>query len=86
MNACRREIAEELGLRDLALQDVLAIHSLSPHHPDIKPGMPCPGEIRYIFDGGTLTPDEVQAIRLPPRNFPSSPSSRPGMRCNVYSP
>ncbi|MEU9059104.1 NUDIX hydrolase [Streptomyces sp. NPDC048430] len=69
LNACRREIAEELGLQDLALPDVLAIHSLSPHHPDIKPGMPCPGEIRYIFDGGTLTPDEVQAIRLPPKEL-----------------
>ncbi|WP_245766827.1 NUDIX hydrolase [Streptomyces colonosanans] len=65
LDAGRREIAEELGLQDLALPRVLAVHSLSPHHPDIRPGMPCPGEIRYIFDGGTLTPDQVQAIRLP---------------------
>ncbi|WP_406484838.1 NUDIX hydrolase [Streptomyces sp. NBC_01563] len=69
LDACRREIAEELGLQDLALPDVLAVHSLSPHHPDIKPGMPCPGEIRYIFDGGTLTPNEVGTIRLPPKEL-----------------
>ncbi|TLQ42564.1 NUDIX hydrolase [Streptomyces marianii] len=63
--ACRREITEELGLPDLALSSVLAIHSLSQHHPDIGPGTPCPGEIRYVFDGGTLTPDQAKAIRLP---------------------
>ncbi|WP_406723963.1 NUDIX hydrolase [Streptomyces sp. GD-15H] len=62
---CRREITEELGLADLPLSGVLTVHSLSPHHPDIQPGMPCPGEIRYVFDGGTLTPDQVEAIRLP---------------------
>ena len=65
LDVCRREIAEELGLQNLAFPRVLAVHSLSPHHPDIRPGMPCPGEIRYIFDGGTLTPDQVQEIRLP---------------------
>ncbi|MEV8363484.1 NUDIX hydrolase [Streptomyces niveus] len=64
-DACRREIAEELDLQDRALPRVLAVHSLSPHHPDIRPGMPCPGEIRYIFDGGTLTPDQIQRISLP---------------------
>ncbi len=63
--ACRREITEELGLPDLPLSGVLAVHSLSPHHPDSQPGMPCPGEIRYVFDGGSLTPDQVEAIRLP---------------------
>ncbi|WP_258308846.1 NUDIX hydrolase [Streptomyces sp. NWU339] len=62
---CRREITEELGLPDLPLANVLAVHSLSSRHPDIQPGMPCPGEIRYVFDGGTLTPDQAQAIRLP---------------------
>lgn len=63
--ACRREITEELGLADLALSGVLAMHSLSPHHLDIRPGTPFPGEIRYVFDGGTLTPDQANAIRLP---------------------
>jgi 8-oxo-dGTP pyrophosphatase MutT (NUDIX family) len=62
--ACQREVTEELGL-DLDLSDVLAVHSLSPHHPDIRPGTPFPGEIRYLFDGGTLTPEQVEAIRLP---------------------
>ncbi|MFB7652967.1 MULTISPECIES: NUDIX domain-containing protein [unclassified Streptomyces] len=61
---CRREITEELGL-DLPLSAVLTVHSFSPHHPDLQPGTPCPGEVRFVFDGGTLTPDQVEAIRLP---------------------
>ncbi|MFH9474417.1 NUDIX hydrolase [Streptomyces globisporus] len=64
-DACRREISEELGLTDLPLSRVLAVHSLSPHHAGTRPGAPCPGEIRFVFDGGTLTPDQTKAIRLP---------------------
>ncbi|WP_435058139.1 NUDIX domain-containing protein [Streptomyces sp. bgisy060] len=61
---CRREITEELGL-DLPLPAVLAVHSLSTRHPDLQPGTACPGEIRFVFDGGTLRPDQVEAICLP---------------------
>ncbi|MET7290824.1 NUDIX hydrolase [Streptomyces griseoloalbus] len=61
---CRREITEELGL-DLPLSAVLAVHSFSHDHPDLQPATPCPGEVRFVFNGGTLTPDQVQAIRLP---------------------
>lgn len=64
-DACRREITEELGLPNLPLASVLAVHSLSSHHAAIRRGIPCPGEIRYVFDGGTLTPDQAKAIRLP---------------------
>ncbi|MFM9607246.1 NUDIX hydrolase [Streptomyces niveiscabiei] len=59
--ACRRELAEELGLPDLPLSAVLAVHSLSSQHP----GTPGPGEVRFVFDGGTLTPGQVETIRLP---------------------
>ncbi|MGW0937771.1 NUDIX hydrolase [Streptomyces sp. NPDC002666] len=62
---CRREITEELGLADLPLTRVLAVHSLSPHHHDLQLGPPCPGEVRFVFDGGSLNPDQVEAIRLP---------------------
>ncbi|MFC7994013.1 NUDIX domain-containing protein [Streptomyces pilosus] len=61
---CRREITAELGL-DLPLSAVLAVHSFSAHHPDLQPGTHRPGEIRFVSDGGTLTPDQVEAIRLP---------------------
>ncbi|MEU4657811.1 NUDIX hydrolase [Streptomyces sp. NPDC023723] len=61
---CRREITEELGL-DLPLSGVLAVHSFSPHHPDLQPGTHCPGEVRFVFDAGTLTAEQVRAIRLP---------------------
>ncbi|WP_181801839.1 NUDIX hydrolase [Streptomyces shenzhenensis] len=63
--ACRREITEELGLTSLPLSGVLAVHSLSPHHPDSQHSTRFPGEIRFVFDGGTLTPDQAEAIRLP---------------------
>ncbi|NEB88929.1 NUDIX hydrolase [Streptomyces anulatus] len=62
---CQREITEELGLADLPLARVLAVHSLSPRHPDVQTNTPFPGEIRFVFDGGTLVPDQVEAIRLP---------------------
>ncbi|MFH9038070.1 NUDIX domain-containing protein [Streptomyces sp. NPDC017966] len=65
---CRREITEELGL-DLPLSAVLAVHSFSQNHPDLQPGTPCPGEVRFVFDGGTLTPAKVKAIRLPPKEL-----------------
>ncbi|MGQ4453213.1 NUDIX hydrolase [[Kitasatospora] papulosa] len=61
---CQREITEELGLV-LPLSAVLAVHSFSQHHPDLEPGSSCPGEVRFVFDAGTLTPDQVEAIRLP---------------------
>ncbi|MFD4022341.1 NUDIX domain-containing protein [Streptomyces sp. NPDC058576] len=61
---CRREITEELGL-DLPLSAVLAVHSFSQHHPDLEPGTSCPGEVRFVFDAGILSPDQVEAIRLP---------------------
>ncbi|MEV7706988.1 NUDIX hydrolase [Streptomyces sp. NPDC088922] len=65
LDTCRREITEELGLSNLPLTSVLAVHSLSSHHADLRPGMSCPGEICYVFDGGTLTADQAEAICLP---------------------
>ncbi|MFI0721892.1 NUDIX domain-containing protein [Streptomyces sp. NPDC021224] len=66
---CRREIAEELGLTDLPLGGILAVYSLSPGRSDAQPGALFPGEIRFVFDAGTLTPDQVKAIRLPPQEL-----------------
>ncbi|MFJ6433326.1 NUDIX hydrolase [Streptomyces sp. NPDC091416] len=62
---CRRELTEELGLADLPLARVLAVHSLSSHHHNVQPGPSGPGEVRFVFDGGSLTPDQVKTIRLP---------------------
>ncbi|MFE8012340.1 NUDIX domain-containing protein [Streptomyces antibioticus] len=53
---CRREITEELGL-DLPLSAVLAVHSLTPHRPGLQPETRCPGEIRFVFDGGAARPE-----------------------------
>ncbi|MGW1185695.1 NUDIX domain-containing protein [Streptomyces drozdowiczii] len=58
-----RKLAERVESRQRNHRD--APLSLSPHHPDLAPGTPCPGEVRFVYDAGTLTPDQVRAIRLP---------------------
>ncbi len=61
---CRREITEELSLV-LPLSAVLAVHSFSSYHPDLAPRSTSPGEVRFVFDAGTLRPNQVEAISLP---------------------
>ncbi|MEU2466701.1 NUDIX hydrolase [Streptomyces sp. NPDC012486] len=62
---CWREITEELGL-DLPLSAVVAVHSFSAHHPALQPGTIYPGEVRFVFDGGRLSADQLGRIRLDP--------------------
>ncbi|GAA2663746.1 NUDIX hydrolase [Streptomyces lunalinharesii] len=62
--ACRREITEEIGLERVPGR-LLAVHWLPPNHPDIDAGIQLPGEIRYLFDGGTLADDEITDLRMP---------------------
>lgn len=59
-----REVHEELGL-ERGLGRVLAVNWLAPGHRDVAANMPFPGEVRYVLDGGTLTHDDIAAIRLP---------------------
>lgn len=61
---CRREVHEELGL-SVSPGRLLAVHWLAPGHPDLTEGMPFPGEVRYVLDGGTLTPRDIARMRLP---------------------
>lgn len=63
-DAFRREVREELGIAREP-ERLLAVHWLAPDHPDVTPGMPFPGEVRYVFDGGTLTEQDITALRLP---------------------
>ncbi|MDJ1132067.1 NUDIX hydrolase [Streptomyces iconiensis] len=62
--ACRREVHEELGL-SRAPGKLLAVHWLSPGHPDVAAGLPFPGEVRYVLDGGVLTAADIASLRLP---------------------
>jgi 8-oxo-dGTP diphosphatase len=53
--ACRREVREELGIA-LPIGRLLVV-DWAPH--------PQEGDkVLYVFDGGTLTPDDLAAIRL----------------------
>ncbi|MBG0829737.1 NUDIX hydrolase [Planomonospora sp. ID67723] len=55
--ACRRELAEELGL-DRPTGRLLAVDWIAP-----RPGWP--DGMMLLYDGGVLTPGEIAAIRLP---------------------
>ncbi|MDN3358233.1 NUDIX hydrolase [Actinomadura sp. DC4] len=55
--ACRREVAEELGL-DRPARRVLAVDWVSS-----RPGRP--EGLMLVYDGGVLTEAEIAAIRLP---------------------
>jgi 8-oxo-dGTP diphosphatase len=56
--ACRREVAEELGL-DRPTGRILAVDWV-PSRPELPEGL------IVIYDGGTLTGPEISAIRVPP--------------------
>lgn len=55
--ACRREVAEELGL-DRPVGRLLAVDWI-PSRPKWPDGL------AIVYDGGVLTPDEISAIRVP---------------------
>jgi 8-oxo-dGTP pyrophosphatase MutT (NUDIX family) len=57
LQTCRREVREELGIEPQIGR--LLVVDWSPH-PDEG------DKVVFIFDGGTLSADDVAAIRLPP--------------------
>ncbi|WP_433179668.1 NUDIX domain-containing protein [Actinoallomurus sp. CA-150999] len=61
--ACRREVAEELGL-DRPVRRVLAIDWV-PSRPELSEGL------MLVYDGGVLSDRDVTAIRLPAEELAS---------------
>ncbi|MFE6490714.1 NUDIX domain-containing protein [Streptomyces sp. NPDC057748] len=59
-----REVHEEIGLLRKPGR-VLAVNWVAPGHPDVAADLPFPGEVRYVLDGGTLTEQDIAALRLP---------------------
>lgn len=59
--ACLRELREELGL-DLPLGRLLVV-DWAPYVREER--------VRFVFDGGTLTPDQLDAIELTSGEFAS---------------
>nr|WSX75866.1 NUDIX hydrolase [Streptomyces sp. NBC_00899] len=64
--AMRREAQEELGLQR-SFASALAVDWISSTAPGLNPAMGFPGEIITVFDGGTLTEEDLDAVRLPGR-------------------
>jgi|GEM_PF-97290 len=64
--AAGREVREELGL-DSIFPHCLAVDWIPPAAPGLHPDMRFPGEMIYVFDGGTLTNEQVHALRPPGR-------------------
>ncbi|MGW0503840.1 NUDIX domain-containing protein [Micromonospora sp. NPDC003241] len=56
--ACAREVREELGL-SIATGELLCVDWVPPNPP-------WDGGLMFVFDGGTLTTDQIAAIRLCP--------------------
>ncbi|MFF4531617.1 NUDIX domain-containing protein [Streptomyces sp. NPDC001407] len=69
--AVAREVHEELGLTR-TFSRALAVDWVPPNAPGYPQGFP--GEIIYVFDGGTLTENDIARIRLPEREVT-------GIRC-----
>ena len=62
--AAARELREELGV-DGHYPRGLAVDWIPADTPGIPPEMRFPGEILHVYDGGTWTPDRIDAVRLP---------------------
>ncbi|MER6448999.1 NUDIX domain-containing protein [Streptomyces venezuelae] len=62
--AAARELREELGV-DGRYPRGLAVDWIPADTPGFPPEMRFPGEILHVYDGGTWTPDRIEAVRLP---------------------
>jgi 8-oxo-dGTP pyrophosphatase MutT (NUDIX family) len=62
--AAARELREELGV-DGSYPRGLAVDWIPANTPGFPPETRFPGEILYVFDGGTWEQDRIDAVRLP---------------------
>ncbi|MFD9357097.1 NUDIX domain-containing protein [Streptomyces sp. NPDC060031] len=62
--AAAREMSEELGIEGRYPRG-LAVDWIPADTPCFPPEMRFPGEILHVYDGGTWSPERIDAIRLP---------------------
>jgi 8-oxo-dGTP pyrophosphatase MutT (NUDIX family) len=62
--AAARELAEELGV-SMSPVHGLAVDWVPSTAPGIDPEMGFPGEVLYVYDGGTWSAEQIAQIRLP---------------------
>jgi 8-oxo-dGTP diphosphatase len=76
--ACRREVAEELGL-DRPAGRILAVDWV-PSRPELPEGL------IIIYDGGALTDRDISAIRVPPDELAGFALVAPGQVAGRVAP
>lgn len=64
--AAARELREELGVEARCSRG-LAVDWIPPDAPGYPAGMRFPGEVLYVFDGGSWSADRIASVRLPDR-------------------
>ncbi|MFJ6795189.1 NUDIX domain-containing protein [Streptomyces sp. NPDC091268] len=62
--AAAREVSEELGVEDRYPRG-LAVDWIPADTPGFPPETRFPGEVLYVYDGGTWSPERIAAVRLP---------------------
>ncbi|MFD3759962.1 NUDIX domain-containing protein [Streptomyces sp. NPDC058622] len=62
--AAAREVREELGV-DGRYPRGLAVDWIPREDPGFPPETRFPGEVLFVYDGGTWAPDRIDAVRLP---------------------
>ncbi|WP_424210678.1 NUDIX domain-containing protein [Streptomyces sp. BI20] len=75
--AAAREMDEELGVETRPTRG-LVVDWIPANTPGFEPEMRFPGEIVYVFDGGTWSPERIASVRLPAQEITGIRFVEPG--------
>ncbi|OIJ86456.1 NUDIX hydrolase [Streptomyces colonosanans] len=84
-HAAGRELQEELGIT-ATVDRGLAVDWISADSSSAPPAMRFPGEILYVYDGGTWNDHQIAAIRLPEHEIKAIEFVEPARLPDLMSP